>query len=106
MYAEAEAEINNLVDEETGEQITPEKLPDSINNYFAGIGKKLAKNFNCRTHQRISYIPKKKPLNFEITETDEEIVRKRLNEIDTNKSSGMANLKSTFIISAITALTN
>ena len=90
----------NLFESEKGEMVKPEKTADFINEYFTGIGPKLAQQYNSKW-------------SFNGTESDEimddvksdliEITR-LCNDININKSSGVEHLSSEILRDAFLAV--
>ena len=89
--------INNILDETTGEKITPEELPTRINNYFIDVGEKLAEKCPKIGDEEKIFTPLAKQINFTLKEIDRGQVEYRIQELAADKPSGLADIRSTFV---------
>ena len=82
-----------IIDNVTNQNVTPEKLPDFVNNFFADIGPNLASNING--NWEYNGITSDIQLH-DIVVNEMEILR-TCNEINVNKSSSIKNVSSRII---------
>ena len=92
------ATINGIKDENTGEIIPEEELPERINNFFINIGAKLASRTKIIPLEDKVYIPKLNPVKYDIKVFDSCDIINKLNTTDTRKSSGMENISTDYLI--------
>ena len=93
----AQAKINGLVDEQTGERIADKDLPEKINNSFAGIGAKLAEKFQNIDLKDKIYIPKMNNKEYDIEQVTEQEVIKIIRKLPVKKASGIKNMNTEFM---------
>ena len=87
------SDLIKLVDSNTGKPVLDNEVPDYINNYFATIGSKLAKDMNCPwTYTGEEYLN-----NIPNIVTDEDEILKLAKDIDVNKSSAIEYISSRII---------
>ena len=100
----AQAKIKGLDDEQTGERILDKDLPEAINNFFAGIGAKLAQVFRDIGLEDKVFIPDTNPVIYDIKEINETILEATLREVELDKSSGIKNLNTEFMVMSMRIL--
>lgn len=100
----ANAKINGLIDEQTGEKIPESKMPEKVNKFFTGIGEKLAKKFTDVREENKKFIPKTNEIKFDIGTIRKSDVKTKLKEISKKKASGMTNLSSEMVVDSIEIL--
>ena len=102
----AKPTIGSLTDEDTGIRIPDSDLPEKINNFFVGIGAKLAQRFIKTREEDRRFAPTQNKKEFEITPIPIEELTLRLNEVVTTKASGMENINTAFVKSSLNLMIN
>ena len=102
--SENQTGINSIVNDDTGELIPPDKLPQKINDYFTGIGPKLAKAFPNIRNEDKKYKPKLNKEKYELSDVSTGDIKYTLSDMSQYKSSGLDNLGTAFLMSAISIL--
>lgn len=104
MEPDANQIVSNITDIQTGDKIPERKLPESVNDFFAKIGASLASKFTDIDKKDKSYIPITNDTSYELQAISKEEVKRILNEMSPDKASGMADISSAFLMSAISIL--
>ena len=89
--------INNILDETTGAKITPEDLPNKINNYFIEVGEKLAQQCQLIEDKDKLFTAPAKQIKFTLKEIDKGQVEYKIQELASDKPSGLADVRSSFV---------
>ena len=100
----AQASINGIVDEQTGERIPDSKLPEKINTFFSEIGAKLALKYETIETNEKTFIPKQNETEYDIENVTEKEILKLITKIPTKKASGLKNLSAEFITMSMTVM--
>ena len=102
----ANAKINGIVDDATGEKIPIPDLPERVNDFLSTIGAKLTSKFPTIPENQKRFIPKTNPIKFDIKTVNKYDLMFKLEETDLTKSSGMTNISTTFFNKAMLLLIN
>ena len=97
----ANAKIKGIVDDMSGEKRPITKSPEQVNSFFASIGAKLTSKFATVENCQKQFIPLLNKTILDIDHVDRFDVIAKLDEMSVSKSSGMTNISSGFIITAI-----
>ena len=104
---ESKPEVNNLQDDETGIKIQEADLPESVNNFFVGIGEKLASKYkDINTEDTHNNNIKLNLANYDLQETNSSDVLERINKLSNYKPSGLDNISNVLMKGAMTILVN
>ena len=91
----------NLVDQETKTPVNSTEVPNFINEFFVGIGPKLALNFGTEWIDEINTVV---DIEMESVIVTEESLRKLIIEINVSKSSAIDNISSRVLKDAFLVL--
>ena len=100
----ANARINGIVDDATGEKIPDVKLPERINDFFAGIGARLTGRFPTIHNDDKTFKPQINPQVFDLQNVNKYDLLFKMDEMSSKKSSGMDNISSVFVMAVIKVL--
>ena len=102
--SKSQVEINNISSEVTGVVFTAEELPGEVNKYFTGIGPALANKFPNIENTEKRFKPLVNGSTFELDPINGQDIRGIIKEFSQFKSSGLDNLSSAFVMTAISIL--